>query len=310
MAFKDEQAMQNGHNHHSHAPTKRAKLIFAIFFNIAITVVEYVGGLFSGSLALISDAGHNLSDVFALMLGYAGEKVYEREPDKKYSFGLKRFEVFVALVNALSLVGIGIYIVYEAVARYIHPVQIDIRIMIPVGAAGLAGNFLSMLLLLKERHSNLNMKAAFLHLFYDTISSVAVIVAGVALYVTGWLLIDLAVSIMIVAMIIWSSLAIIRESMEIFLQAAPPHINTDDVYRDIAGLEHVGSVHGLHIWSISSSEVFLSCHICIGDADAEADTDEVIRNVNSMLGDKYGIRHTTLQVENVKICSDASTCCR
>jgi len=302
--------MQNSHDHHSHAPTKRTKLIFAIFFNIAITVAEYVGGLFSGSLALISDAGHNLSDVLALMLGYAGEKVYEREPDKKYSFGLKRFEVFVALVNALSLVGIGIYIVYEAVARYIHPVQIDIRIMIPVGAVGLAGNLLSMLLLVKERHSNLNMKAAFLHLFYDTLSSVVVIVAGIALYVTGWLLIDLVVSVIIVAMIIWSSLAIIRESMGIFLQAAPPHINTDDVYRDIAGLKHVGSVHGLHIWSISSSEVFLSCHICIGDADAEADTDEVIRNVNSMLEDKYGIRHTTLQVESVKICSDVGTCCR
>jgi cobalt-zinc-cadmium efflux system protein len=307
--------MRNKHDHHNHgthhhAPVGGNKLILAIIFNIAITIAEYIGGLLSGSLALISDAGHNLSDVLALMLGYAGEKVYGKEPDKKYSFGLKRFEVVVALVNALSLVGIGVYIVYEAVARYLDPVPINVRIMIAVGAIGLAGNLFSMLLLMKERRRNLNMKAAFLHLLYDTLSSVAVIAAGILLFFTGWLVVDLAVSLVIVAMIVWSSLSIIRESMGIFLQAAPPRIDADEVYRDIAGLAHVGSVHGLHIWSISSSEVFLSCHICIADEVIDVDTDEVIRNVNSMLEKKYGIQHTTLQVENVKICSDSGVCCR
>ncbi len=306
--------MHNDHHHHNHGirdgSTDRKKLILAIIFNIAITVAEYIGGLLSGSLALISDAGHNLSDVLALMLGYAGEKAYGKEPDRKYSFGLKRFEVIVALVNALSLVGIGAYIVYEAVARYLHPVPIDVTIMVAVGAIGLAGNFVSMLMLMKDRERNLNMKAAFLHLFYDTLSSVAVLLAGAVLYFTGWLMVDLVVSLIIVAMIVWSSLSIIRESMGIFLQAAPPHIDADEVYRDIMRIPHVGSVHGLHIWSISSSEVFLSCHICIADDVVDADTDEVIKTVNSMLEQKYGIHHTTLQVENIKICSDSGVCCR
>ncbi|OHD67947.1 MAG: hypothetical protein A2W19_06780 [Spirochaetes bacterium RBG_16_49_21] len=312
-SYRDEQGCAHGevrHDHRSHAPAAGKKFIFVIFFNTAITVAEYLGGLFSGSLALISDAGHNFSDVLALMLGYAGERVSDKEPDKKFSFGLKRFEVMVALVNALSLLGIGIYIVYEAAARYMHPVPINIGVMIPVGAIGLAGNLFSMLLLMKERHHNLNMKAAFLHLFYDTVSSIAVIGAGILLYYTGMLIVDLFVSILIVAMIIGSSLSIIRESMRIFLQGTPLHINADEVFRAIAGMEHVGSVHGLHIWSVNSSEVFLSCHICVDGAEKEADSDAIIRSVNSMLEDRYGIRHTTLQVENIRICTGSGPCCR
>ena len=167
-----EQNEHTGHGHH-HAAGKN--LIFVILLNAVITVAEYIGGIFSGSLALISDAGHNLSDVFSLILGYAGEKVSEKKPDKKFSFGLKRFEVVVALVNAFSLLGIGLYIVYEAAVRYLHPVPIDIRVMVPVAVIGLLGNLFSMLILMKQRHSTLNMKAAFLHLLYDTISSVTVI---------------------------------------------------------------------------------------------------------------------------------------
>jgi cobalt-zinc-cadmium efflux system protein len=302
--------MNSNNNHHDHVHAKGKILIAAIFLNMVITIAEYVGGLISGSLALISDAGHNLSDVFSLMLGYAGEKVSEKGPDRKFSFGLKRFEVLVALVNALSLLGIGIYIVYEAVSRFFRPVPIDIKVMILVGAIGLAGNLLSMTLLMKGRHSNLNMKAAFLHLLYDAVSSSAVICAGIVLYYTGWRVIDLAVSVLIVIMIAGSSIAIIRESMRIFLQGTPAHINTNEVYDDISRVKNVGSVHGLHIWSINSSEVFLSCHICVSDEEVETDTDAIIREVNSMLENKYGIRHTTLQVENMKLCSIAGECCR
>jgi cobalt-zinc-cadmium efflux system protein len=182
--------------------------------------------------------------------------------------------------------------------------------MVPVAAIGLAGNLFSMLILMKQRRSNLNMKAAFLHLLYDTISSVAVIGAGIVLYLTGLLLVDLAISLIIVLMIAVSSLSIIRDSMRIFLQGTPQHINTDDVYRDISRITNVGSVHGLHIWSINSMEVFLSCHICVSGPDEGADTDAIIKNVNFMLEQKYGIQHTTLQVENTKICSDSGTCCR
>jgi len=196
------------------------------------------------------------------------------------------------------------------VERYLNPVPIDLKVMVPVALIGLAGNLFSMLLLIRDRHRTLNMKAAFLHLLYDTVSSVAVIGAAVILYVTGQVLVDLAISLIIVAMIAGSSFSIIRDSMRIFLQGTPAHIDADEVYREIGGVHGVGSVHGLHIWSINSTEIFLSCHICASPAAGGSDTDGIIRNVNSMLEHKYGIRHTTLQVENSKICFDSGTCCR
>lgn len=300
-----------GHAHHAHgAPASRSRLALVILFNAAITAAEFVGGALSGSLALISDAGHNLSDVLALALGYAGERVSERKPDKRFSFGLKRFEVVVALVNALTLLGIGFYIVYEASARYLHPVQIDVRVMLPVAAIGLAGNLFSMLLLVKERGRTLNLKAAFLHLLYDTISSVAVIAAGIVLYVTGIALVDLVMSLAIVLMIAASSFGIIRESARIIMQGTPAHMDTDEIRRDIAAVEKVGSVHGLHVWSINSNEVFLSCHICLDDPAGGGDTDAIIKNVNAMLERNYGISHTTIQVETTRICTDPNLCCR
>jgi cobalt-zinc-cadmium efflux system protein len=304
----DHRRGEGGHHHHGEAKGK--KRVFVIILNAIITVAEYIGGMISGSLALVSDAGHNFSDVLALVMGYAGERVSEKAPDKKFSFGLKRFEVLVALINAVSLLAIGFYIVYEAAMRYLHPVPIDIRVMIPVALVGLAGNFFSIMILLRDRHATLNMKAAFLHLLYDTISSVAVIGAGIILYVTGAVIVDLAISLVIVVMIAVGSLSVIREAMRIFLQGTPSHIDTDEVYRDIARVENVDNVHGLHIWSINSSEVFLSCHICASGAGEQADTDAIIRGVNSMLESRYGIRHTTIQVENTRLCSDSGVCCR
>ncbi len=312
----NEQAMSGTGHHHSHGggdhsePLMRGKkLAVVIFFNMIITISEYIGGVISGSLSLISDAGHNLSDVLALALGYAGERISEKEPDRIYSFGLKRFEVVVAAVNALALLAIGVFIVYEAGHRYFNPVPINVLVMLPIAAIGLCGNLLSMLVLMRDRHSNLNMKAAFLHLLYDTLSSIAVIGAGIALHFTGLAIIDLAISLVIVIMIAGSSLSIMRDALRIFLQGTPAHIDAGNVYRDITAVPGVGSVHGLHIWSINSSEAFLSCHICVSDPSSSVDSDALIRQVNAMLEECYEIRHTTIQVETTLLCQAPGACC-
>ncbi len=282
-----------------------------ILFNTVITLAEYIGGMLSGSLALISDAGHNLSDVLSLMLGYAGEKVIETDPNKRYTFGLKRFEVLIALVNALILVGIGIFIVTEAVSRFNNPVKIDTGIMLVVASIGLLGNVFSILVLSRNRHSNLNMRAAFLHLLYDAISSVGVIASGIIIHFTDIYWIDLFFSIIIVIMIVWSSKDIIIESLHIFMQGAPVHIDSDDIYRGILNLENVGGVHGLHIWSINSKEIFLSCHILTDPDAGRVNTDELIRNVNRLLEEEFGIEHTTLQIETEEVCKlSDGICCR
>lgn len=299
------------HTHHGGGLSNQARLAFTIAFNIIITVTEFVGGILSGSLALLSDAGHNLSDVLSLILGYAGERVSRAKPGPVYTFGLKRFEVVIALVNALSLVAIGGYIVYEAVQRYMNPVEINPKILIPVALVGLAGNVVSMMVLHGTRDSSLNMKAAFLHLLYDAVSSVAVVIVGVAMLFWNMPVLDLAVSLLIVAMIAWSSAGVIREAARIFMQGAPRGLDPDAVLHGILGVDGVGSVHGLHIWSVSSTEVFLSCHICVGAPGA--DTDGLIGRINGMLEERFGIGHTTIQVEKELLCGvngKHGECCR
>lgn len=301
----------SSHEHHSHikGASNRARLLLIIVFNTVITAAEFTGGLLSGSLALVSDAWHNLSDVLSLALGYAGEKISGRERSFTYTFGLKRFEVLIALVNAVSLLGIGTYIVYEAIQRFIDPRPIDIAIMIPVACIGLAGNALSILVLARNRNSSLNMRAAFLHLFYDAISSIAVIAGGVILYFSGLLWIDLAISVFIVFMIAWSSLNIISESLRIFLQGVPRDIDSQEVYNSIEDVEGVATIHGLHIWSVNSTEVFLSCHVCAVSSDI--DTNGLIARINDMLEKTYGIGHTTLQIETTPLCgTEHGECCR
>ncbi len=309
----------HSHNHtHSYDQNQpgginnTARFFWVILLNVIITVAEYIGGILSGSLALISDAGHNMSDVLSLILGYVGQKVSAREPGRKYTFGLKRFEVLIALVNALGLLFIGGYIVVEAIQRYNNPVPIQPGIMIPIAFIGLAGNVISILVLHGSRKDNLNMKAAFLHLLYDAISSVAVIITGVVVVVfTGWMLLDLVVSLVIVFMIVWSSMEILRDAIRIFMQGVPRHIDPEEVYQGILDVPQVSTVHGLHIWSVSSTEIFLSCHICVDAEPGTVDTDQVINDVNTVLDHRFGIRHTTLQVENVNLCHmNGGSCCR
>lgn len=304
--------MHNHSLHHEHGGsdlTLKSRFVFTIFFNILISAAEFLGGFLSGSLALISDASHNLSDAIALVFGYLGEKVSEKKPDLEYSFGLRRFEVITAVVNAIALWAIGIFIIYEAVVRWTSPVQIDLKLMIPIAIIGLAGNMASIFILGRE-HKNMNARAAFLHLLYDAITSVIVIATGILVYFTGSLWFDPLVSIIISVFMIFSSYGILAEALRIFLQMAPKGIDTRQVYRSILETSGAMEVHGLHIWSVSSSEVFLSCHVCMDHGREGVDNNQIIGRLNSMLQDKFGISHTTIQVEAGRFCvKGANGCC-
>lgn len=308
--------MKEEHNHDHHEGEENtgvSRLVFAILFNGIITIAEFIGGFLSGSLALISDAGHNLSDVLSLILGLLGERMARSRPGKVYTFGLKRVEVAIALANALTLVVIGVYILLEAIQRYYHPVEIHAHILLPVACIGLAGNAISIALLHRHRHESLNMKAAFLHLFFDTISSVGVVIVGVAMMFTNAATLDLAIALIIVLMIAYSSFGIIRETLRIFLQGAPRGMDVQAVQKSIAEVAGVHSVHGLHVWSVSSSEVFLSCHVCLDPALNHRNTDDLVIRINRMLRARFGIHHTTIQVEKKQMCGigkNSSECCR
>jgi len=274
---------------------------WAILINIGITVAEAIGGTLSGSLALLSDAGHNLSDVISLGLSFIGEKLSKKKATRRHTFGLKRTEIFTALINSLSLVGIAFFIVMEALKRISSPPELSLGLMLGVATIGLLGNLFSMVILGKKEN-NLNVKAAYLHLFYDAISSVAVIGSGLLIFLTGWVILDLAVSLLIAGLVLWSGLGVIKRTIHIFMQGVPEHLEFDRILQDILGVPGVNSVHGLHIWSIDSTDVFLSCHVCTAESDGKGDTDRVIKNINEMLQQKHGIHHTVIQAETQNLC--------
>ena len=300
--------ISGGHHHDHRGFGSGGRFLLVIIFNMIITAAEYIGGLLSGSLALISDAGHNFSDVLALCLGYAGEKISGRDKTGAYTFGYKRFEVLAALINALTLVVIGIYIFYESVKRFLNPAPVDFSIMLPVAVIGLLGNIIPIFVLRGGEHS-INIRAAFLHLLFDAVSSVAVIFAAVLIYFTSNYWIDIVISFFIAVMIIWSAMGILKESFRIFFQGVPGHLDTDEIYREIMKVEGVESIHGLHVWSINSREVFLSCHIIL-EGDFPGISDSVIQGVNYILLHKFGIDHTTIQVEVGDFCGgQRGECC-
>lgn len=289
------------HIHNHEHKRSHGKLGWTIILNIIITVTQYIGGFMSGSLALISDAGHNLSDVLSLILGYFGEKISDKKPDKNHTYGYKRFELITSMINALSLLVIGVYIIYESFHRFLNPQPIILSIMIGVGFIGLIGNFLSIFILNKEKEKNMNMKAAYLHLFYDTLSSVFVIVSGLVIYFTKFYMLDVVVSFVIAIMIFWSSFGILKTSFHLIMQGVPKGVDLEKVLAKIKSIKGVNDVHKLHIWGINSNENHLSCHIYL-EKGFENKTDELLKRINKQLEKDYDIKHTSIQIEKENLC--------
>lgn len=282
---------------HPHSEMSGRKLFWTIIFNSVITLAEFLAGLFSGYLALLADAVHNLSDVAALVLAWIGVKGSQLPPTKKSTYGFKRIEVMTAFISAASLVVIAVYIIWEAYRRFVDPQPITRPwLFLTVAVIGLVGNLLSVWLLHTEKGKSLNFKTAFLHMAFDALSSVAVIAGGIVILLTGWVVIDVILSVAIALMIFWSSYLVIKETVLIFLEAVPPGIEFDKVHAAIEGIPDVCHVHDLHIWSLSSHETALSCHVCLDRDDLSAGP-SVINRINSMIREKFGIGHGTVQLE-------------
>ncbi len=275
----------------------RHKLFWTILLNVAITVTEFVGGFISGYLALIADAVHNLSDVAALILAWFGAKGAQLPATKKSTYGLKRLEVVTALISAISLVVIAVFIFMAAYKRLINPQELGHPVIfLVVAAVGLVGNAFSVWLLFSEKGDSLNMKTAYLHMAFDTASSLAVIIGGLIIMATGWIVIDAVLSIVIGIAILWSSYQVIKEGVLILLEAVPEGIDFDSVHKAIMSIPSVQDVHDLHIWSLSSREIALSCHVCVAAADYQ-NGPQIIGAINGLLREQFEIGHGTVQIE-------------
>ena len=287
----------------------RRKLVIAIALNLVITIAEFVGGWISGYLALQADAVHNLSDVAALVLAWLGVKGAQLPATKKTTYGFKRLEVMIAFVSAVSLVVIAVFIFIEAYHRFVSPSPITHPVLfMTVAAIGLCGNLASVSILASERGKSLNLKTAYLHMAYDTGSSVVVLIGGAIILATDLVLIDVILSAVIALAILWSSYLVIKEALFILLEAVPTGIEFDEVLAALRAVPRVRDVHDLHIWSLSSSESALSCHVCLDDNDYH-DGMGFIQTINELLQSRFNIGHATIQLEKAD-CERNDLLCR
>ena len=294
----------HAHVHGSNERTSKV-LRISLFVTLAYIVLLVVAGIRAHSLALLSEAGHNLSDFLALLLSLTAVYLQSRPPSATKTYGYHRAGVLAALVNSLSLVGVAFFIFYEAVRRIRSPEQVHAGMMIAVAAAGVVMNGVIALLLYRAGR-DVNIRSAFLHEIGDTLSTAAVIAGGWAILATGQYWIDPALSIGIGVLILWSGLGIVRETLNILLEGTPRGLKIEDVECAIRRVEGVNDVHDLHIWSIGSETRALSCHIAIADIPPSA-SERILKDVKDCLHEDFRIDHTTIQFEHAE-CEVAHGC--
>lgn len=292
--------MHTHHHHHRHHGTGKI-LKWSSGLTLAFVIVEVVAGLKAHSLALLSDAGHNFTDALALILAAVAVYVQSRPANEVKTYGYQRAGVLAAFVNALTLLAISLWIFYEAWQRLRQPEPVQQWTMLIVAAVGLAVNGSIMLGLRRDRH-DLNVRAAFVHMFGDALGSIGIMAGAVLIYFTGWRQIDPILSILIGVMIIWSAWDIIKESLNVLLEGLPRGLALNLVIEAMHGVEGVIDVHDLHIWSIGSSAHALSCHVQIEDMPP-SESESILRRLNDVLCG-FHIHHTTVQFEHSK-CDNA-----
>ena len=274
----------------------------ALALTCAVLVVELAGGLISHSLALLSDAGHVLTDVFALGLAWFAVEQSNRPADARRSYGYHRVSILAALVNSVTLIVIVIAIAYEAIRRLAYPEPVQGGIVIITALVAIAINLFVAFGLRGEARS-LNVRAALMHVIGDLGASVGVVVAGIVILLTGWLYIDPLLSLGIAVLIAFGAWRIVRETVNLLMEGTPAEIDLAAVTKEITGTDMVTSMHDLHVWALSSEEVALSCHVVVGDHPL-ADAEHIVRNLESRLCAKFAIGHTTIQVESCHPCGE------
>jgi cobalt-zinc-cadmium efflux system protein len=281
---------------HTEAKVDFRRLQIYLVILLLIMAAEVVGGLLSGSLALLSDAGHMLVDALALILSLLAITVARRPATATKTFGYHRWEILAALANGTFLILVSVYIFYEAYQRYLHPPEIKTPLMLIIAVIGLAANLGGVLLLNSSSHRSLNVKAAFWHVIGDTVSSVGVIIAGIVISITGLYVADTIAAFLIGCIIIWGAVRIVNEASDILLEAVPKNMEIGTVIEAIKRLPGVKEVHDVHIWTITSDIFALSAHIEITDQMVSKSVD-LVNMVRREMAERFNIGHTTLQLE-------------
>lgn len=294
--------MADNHDHHDADEGNLRRVMIALVLTGAFMVVEVIGGILSGSLALLADAGHMLTDTMALALAAMAFHVSKRPPDGQLTFGYQRFQVLAAFVNGLSLLAIVGWILVEAIDRFFHPHEVLGATMLVVAAAGLVVNLISFAVLHSGDQDNLNIRGAVVHVAGDLLGSVAAIIAALVIIYTGWTPIDPILSVAVAALILKSAWSLVKRSAHILLEGAPEWLDVAAMQdRIVANVAGVNEIHHVHIWGLTPQKLMLTMHMSM--SDSVVSQSDVVVGVKKFLHDEYGIGHATIEVD-VDGCSD------
>ena len=286
-----------GHEHHHHHEVTGKNLFWTILLNAGISLAELIGGIIAGSMALISDAIHNFSDVISLIVSYIANRLSKKAANEKQTFGYKRSEIIAAFLNSTTLIILAIFILYEAVQRILHPHPIKSDLVIWLALGSIAVNGLSVLFIKEDAKDNINMKSAYLHLFGDMMTSIAVLIGGIVMkyYHIYW--IDPLFSILIAVYLIYMSWDIFKTSLKIMMQFTPENLDLNQIAKDIGQIDGVKNIHHIHTWQINEHDVMFEAHLDVDKDCRITDFEDIMKKVNAYLKEHYGIDHTTLQPE-------------
>jgi len=290
-----------GHNHshgHSHNHGVQGKnLLFSIVLNLVITIAQVIGGLLSGSLALISDALHNFSDVLSLLFSYIAHKLSRKEASINQTFGYKRAELIAAFVNATTLIIVAMFLIYGATERFFNPQKIASELVIWLSILGIIVNGLSALMLKNDADKNLNMKSAYLHLFTDMMASVAVLIGGILMKYFHWYWVDSVMTLIIAIYLIVVGVDLLKKSTQMLMLFTPNHIDINQIIKEVHTISGVKKLHHIHVWYLNDDELHLEAHLdCIDDIKM-SEFNEILHKVEHVLFDKFQINHVNIQPE-------------
>ena len=288
------------HHHHSKDDSDRS-LIVAVSINILLTVFQIVGGIISGSLALIADALHNLSDAASLGIAIFARKISRKPADQSKTFGYKRAEVVAALINLTILVIISLYLLYEAIWRFFDPVNISGWVIVIVAGVALVIDMITALITLRLSKNNMNMKAAFLHNLSDALASLAVIVAGSLIILYQWFWVDTLLTLLLSLFILYQGLAMLPKTIHLLMEGAPEDIDFDAIKKSLLSLEGVDDIHHVHVWSLDEETIALEAHV-VANIDTFDEMESIKNIIKKKLSDEFNIKHSTLEFEHEMMC--------
>src|SRR5437870_10561994 len=288
--------------HSAHSSLKAALFITATFL-----IAEFIGALYTNSLALLADSGHMLTDVAALSLSLFAMRFASRRATPRKTYGFYRVEILAALLNGVFLILVALYIFYEAFHRFQNPPPVKADWMLLVAVVGLFANIASAYILFGKHHGSLNVRGAFFHVLSDAIGSVGAILASIAILASGYQIADPAISILVAILILWSSWILIRDAVDILLEGTPSHINIVSLREQLGCVDGVASVHDLHVWTLTSGVLAMSCHV-VAQNNGLSRT-ELLMRVNGVARQRFHIDHTTIQIEEPNLAQEVFESC-